>query len=170
MRARYLSKRDAAALAERIRAIPWGRVLRERKPRVALEIIEGDIKLYKIGGFLFADREGILFPVLDEQRNKMVLDILPSIIVDMGAVPHIANGADVMRPGVREVKGSFNVGELLVVRDERHLKPLAIVRALVDYETFSGMDKGKVAENLHHVDDKIWKILRRAQHLLERGL
>lgn len=170
MRANYLSKRDAVALAERIRAIPWGRVLIERKPREALEIIEGDIKLYKISGLLFAEREGVLFPVLDEQRNKIVLDILPSIIVDMGAVPHIVNGADVMRPGVREIKKSFNVGELLVARDECHLKPLAIIRALVDSETFRGMVKGRVAENLHHVDDKIWKILRKARHLLERGL
>lgn len=170
MKAKYLSKKDASTLAERIRSISWGRVLKERKPREALEIVEGDVKLYKIGKLLLVERKGILFPVLDEQHNKEVLDFLPSIIVDMGAVPHIANGADVMRPGIREIKKQFNEGELLVVRDERHFKPLAVARALVDSETCRDMVKGKVAENLHHVDDKIWKILRRARHLLERGL
>ena len=169
MRANYLSKRETVALAERIRSASWGSVLKEKKPREALEVEEKDIRVYRVGRLLVAEREGTLFPVLSEEHNREALDLLPSIIVDMGAVPHIANGADVMRPGVRIFQGGFRKGDVLVVRDERHRKPLAIARALEDMETCKEMKRGKVAENLHHIDDKIWKLIRSARHLIERA-
>jgi len=79
------------------------------------------------------------------------------LVVDMGAVPHIANGADVMAPGVVEVDLWLRSGDLCVVVDERHRKPLCIARMLVDAEGLKQMERGKVAENIHHVGDRLWK-------------
>ena len=92
------------------------------------------------------------------------------MIVDMGAVPHIVNGADVMRPGIKDFRGEFDEGDFVVVRDERNLRPLAVAIALVGLEECRAMKRGKVAKNIHHVNDRIWKLMRRIRHILEREL
>ena len=132
MRVNYLSKKETSLLANRIRSLYWGDVLRG-KIRNAVEIRENGIKLYRIGELIIGEINDKLYPVIHE-RNQEVLNKLPAIIVDMGAVPHIVNGADVMRPGIKEFRGEFDEGDLVVVRDERNLKPLAVAITLVGLE------------------------------------
>jgi len=168
MRVNYLSKRETSALAKRIRSLYWGEVLRG-KIRNAVEIRENEMRLYRIGGLIVGEVDDKLYPVIHE-RNQEALDRLPAMIVDMGAVPHIVNGADVMRPGIRDFRGEFNEGDFVVVRDERYLRPLAVAIALVGLEECKAMRRGKVAKNIHHVNDRIWKLMRRIRHILEREL
>ena len=168
MRVNYLSKRETSMLVERIRSLYWGEVLKG-KVRNAMEIKEDEIKLYRIGELIVGEINEKLYPVIHE-RNLEALDRLPSMIVDMGAVPHIVNGADVMRPGIKDFRGEFNEGDFVVVRDERNLRPLAVAIALVGLEECRAMKRGKVAKNIHHVNDRIWKLMRRIRHILEREL
>jgi len=168
MRVNYLSKRETSMLVERIRSLYWGEVLRG-KVRNAMEIREDGIKLYRIGELIVGEIDEKLYPVIHE-RNLEALNRLPSVIVDMGAVPHIVNGADVMRPGIKDFRGEFNRGDFVVVRDERNLRPLAVAIALVGLEECRAMKRGKVAKNIHHVNDRIWKLMRRIRHILEREL
>jgi len=168
MRVNYLSKKETSMLVERIRSLYWGEVLKG-KVRNAMEIREDEIKLYRIGEFIVGEIDEKLYPVIHE-RNLEALDRLPAMIVDMGAVPHIVNGADVMRPGIKDFRGEFNEGDFVVVRDERNLRPLAVAIALVGLEECRAMKKGKVAKNIHHVNDRIWKLMRRIRHILEREL
>jgi len=168
MRVNYLSKRETSMLVERIRSLYWGEVLRGRI-RNAMEIREDGIKLYRIGELVVGEIDEKLYPVIHE-RNLEALNRLPSMIVDMGAVPHIVNGADVMRPGIKDFRGEFNEGDFVVVRDERNLRPLAVAIALVGIEECRAMKRGKVAKNIHHVNDRIWKLMRRIRHILEREL
>ena len=77
----------------------------------------------------------------------------------MGAIPYVCNGADVMAPGIKEIKGEFEEGDLVVVRDVEHGKALAIGKALVGSDEMKEMRKGKAVTNLHHVGDKLWKSL-----------
>jgi len=168
MRVNYLSKRETSMLVERIRSLYWGEVLRG-KVRNAMEIKEDEIKLYRIGELIVGEIDEKLYPVIHE-RNLEALNRLPSMIVDMGAVPHIVNGADVMRPGIKDFRGEFNEGDFVVVRDERNLRPLAVAIALVGLEECRAMKRGKVAKNIHHVNDRIWKLMRRIRHILEREL
>ena len=168
MRVNYLSKRETSALARRIRSLYWGEVLKG-KIRNAVEIRENEIKLYRIGGLIVGEVDDKLYPVIHE-RNQEALDRLPAMIVDMGAVPHIVNGADVMRPGIKDFRGEFNEGDFVVVRDERYLRPLAVAIALMGLEECKAMRRGKVAKNIHHVNDRIWKLMRRIRHILEREL
>lgn len=117
------------------------------------EMEDGTIVYLSGDSIILARRRGELFPTL----RSPILGSLPSVIVDMGAVPHICNGADVMAPGVVEVEGDFKTGDLVVVRDERHGKALAIGKALVDSGDLRSLKRGKVVENLHHVGDRLWR-------------
>jgi len=96
----------------------------------------------------------LLMPTLTYQE---ALKRLPNVVVDMGAIPHVCGGADVMAPGIVKVQGDFEKDDLLVVRDERHGKALAIGSALLSSKEMRETKKGKVVRNLHYVGDKIWE-------------
>ena len=83
------------------------------------------------------------------------VDRLPRVVVDMGAIPYVCNGADVMAPGITTMD-SFAEGGLVVVRDVTHSKALAIGRALKSSSEIEATKKGKVVENLHYVGDRLW--------------
>jgi len=85
---------------------------------------------------------------------------LPRVVVDSGAVKHVVNGADVMAPGIVRVEGDFAKGDLVVVVDEKHGKPLSVGVALVDRSELASMSRGKVVENLHYIGDKLWNKLK----------
>jgi PUA-domain protein len=98
-----------------------------------------------------------IFPTLYFEE---LFPFLPKIVVDMGAVPYVCKGADVMAPGVRAVKGEFKENDLLLVVDERHGKPLAVGVALFSSEDMKTVNSGKIVKNLHYVGDKLWITLR----------
>lgn len=81
------------------------------------------------------------------------------VLVDLGAVKYIANGADVMRPGIVDYD-FFDEDDLVVVLVEKHMSPIAIGRALLDSRLLDNMDRGKVLKNIHHVGDRIWKVVK----------
>lgn len=97
--------------------------------------------------------DGIIYPTL---RCKCV-DSLPTVVVDMGAIPFVCKGADVMAPGIVEIKTPFEEGALVVVRDVKHSKALAIGKALKSSVAIMAEKKGKVIHNLHYVGDRIWE-------------
>lgn len=80
------------------------------------------------------------------------------VTVDMGAVRFVANGADVMGPGVVDADEGISEGDLVWIRDERNKRPLAIGRALVPAESMLAKSKGKVVLSLHYVGDKLWLV------------
>ncbi len=115
-------------------------------------------KLYLLDGEPFAiSTVSGLFPSL---LNDNVLKTLPSIIVDMGAIPHICNGADVMRPGIREIHGEFGKGAVLLVKDVKFGKSIGICVAETSSESMQTMGKGKAARNVHYVGDSFWQALK----------
>jgi PUA domain protein len=79
------------------------------------------------------------------------------VTVDMGAVPYVAGGADIMAPGVVTADEDIVPGDCVIVVDERHGKQLAIGLALVASPLMKA-SKGKVVKNLHFVGDKIWQL------------
>ena len=129
--------------------------------RVDVRVVEDfGVEVFVLGDFLFGERGGVVFPLVVESNGE-VLDRLGVVVVDRGAVPRIVSGADVMRPGVVEVVGDFSAGSVVVVRDEVHKKPVAVGRALYDADVIRGMERGRVVENLHYVDDRFWKLALR---------
>lgn len=81
--------------------------------------------------------------------------LLPHVVVDMGAVRFVANGADIMRPGITDVPDEPQ-GALVTIVDERNKKPLAVGRLKVSGEELRAMDSGNVVESLHFVGDEYW--------------
>lgn len=108
-------------------------------------LLDDEITLFRL--------DADLYPTL---RCKCV-DLLPSVIVDMGAIPFVCKGADVMAPGITEINTPFEEGALVVIRDVKHGKALAIGRAMRSSTSIMREKKGKVINNLHYVGDKIWE-------------
>ena len=102
-------------------------------------------------------RDGEFVPVL---TNVAAIENLPRITVDMGAVPHVVGGADIMAPGIRRVDGVFNENALAAVVDEKHGKFLAVGRSILNSEKLSATKKGKTIINLHYVGDPVWEIIK----------
>jgi len=132
------------------------------KKKLSLEVIEfqtgkGLQKVYLFEGS----------PVLVELHYKEVVPYieaaeqtsirLPKVIVDLGAVPHIANGADIMGPGIVDIEGEVKEGNLVLVVDEKYGRIIAIGRALRDKGGLKR--KGKSIKNIHHVGDVFWKMV-----------
>ncbi|MDI9620198.1 MAG: RNA-binding protein [Candidatus Nezhaarchaeota archaeon] len=85
---------------------------------------------------------------------------LPRIVVDMGAVKHVVNGADVMIPGIVKVEEDFSRDEVVVVVDEKYGKPLCVGSALLSSSEIRAAGRGRAIKNLHHVGDKVWSRLK----------
>ncbi len=80
------------------------------------------------------------------------------VTVDMGAVPFVYNGADVMAPGIVEADPAIRAGDFVWVRDEKNRRPLAVGRAIMDGPTMAREERGKALETLHHVGDDLWRL------------
>ena len=80
------------------------------------------------------------------------------VSIDEGAIRFICNGADVMGPGITGADLAIQAGDHVWVRDAKHLKPLAIGRALVDGPTLASKAPGKAVKNLHYVGDELWNL------------
>jgi len=126
------------------------------EPRVELNETE-DFEIFILNGKPSLARSGgKLFPTLIFEE---VFPFISKIVVDMGAVPYVCKGADVMAPGVVSVAGEFEENDLVLVVDERHGKPLAVGVALFNSQAVENMKQGKIMKNIHHVGDKLWNHL-----------
>jgi len=135
---------------------PTGEVFRS-KPRVeTIDVRDGEL-IFVNGQPLILRKKGRLIPSLkfDEATQR-----LPKVVVDMGAVPHVCNGADVMVKGIRKIEGTFGKGDVVLVVDERYGKHLAVGEALESSDSIRAMDKGKAISNLHFVSDDAWETMK----------
>ena len=89
------------------------------------------------------------------------IQIAPKITVDMGAIPFVCKGANVMAPGIRHVEGEFSKGTLVIVIDEKHGKPLALGESMYNTAEFKDTKSGPVIKTLHYVSDKYWNAAKR---------
>lgn len=80
------------------------------------------------------------------------------VTVDMGAVKFLANGADVMAPGVVDADPGINEGMAVWVRDQNNLRPLLIGTALMTGPVMKSANGGKAVKTVHFVGDKLWNL------------
>lgn len=129
----------------------------ESKTRLEVNETEtAEIFLFN-GTPLLARADGHLFPTLSFED---LFPLMPKLVVDMGAVPYVCKGADVMAPGVVSIKGEFKENDVLLITDERHGKPLAVGVALFSSEDMKAVNRGKTVKTLHYVGDKVWNHLK----------
>ena len=115
---------------------------------VDIILVNGEPLIFQVRGRYFPTVRGALRLKPDRRY----------VVVDMGAVPYVVNGADIMRPGVVAYDEKIEKGDLVVVLEEKHNKAIAIGEALWSGEEFGKREKGKCVKNLHHVGDRIWKL------------
>lgn len=127
--------------------------------KAIVEIVESDVGLiYIIGGkpVLYRANERVLPTLVFTEFTAKA----PKITVDMGAVPYVCKGADVMAPGIVRFEGEFKSGDLVLIVDMKYGKALAIGTSLIDAETAKNTKKGPIVKTLHYVSDKIWDYLK----------
>ena len=124
-----------------------------------VETVEADF-----GQIILVNGKPLLFKMDDHVLPTLFFNELsahmPRIVVDMGAVPYVCKGADVMAPGIRRIEGEFGNGDLVVVVDETHGKALALGESLYDSQTARTTKKGAVVKTLHFVSDKVWNFAK----------
>lgn len=118
-----------------------------------------DDRLFEKDGLIFDSRKKpVLFVHEGNYYPTLYCDLssLKKVVVDMNAVKFIASGADVMRPGIKQLD-DFSKDEIVKIVDEKNNVAIAIGLAMFSSEEIKSMDKGKVIKNLHYVGDKIYK-------------
>lgn len=159
----HLSKKAIKALREELVAL-FG------DPAAALvgdgEAVE-EARLNTNGTVLYVNREAFFFkPGKNEDETWIpFIDVakklaMKTVVIDQPAVPYVASGADVMRPGIVHVDPSVAAGDTTCIVDEKNKTPVAIGRALLDAGAIIAMDKGKAIKTVHHVGDKVWPLKR----------
>ena len=129
------------------------------KPKSKVEILETDhddiILIDGIPMIMMIDNEP--FPTL---RGALSLDIQSRyVVVDMGAVKFVIKGADIMSPGITNADPNIKEGDLVIIIDETHRKPLATGRSLISGVEMVKNNEGKAVKSIHHIGDELWDLV-----------
>jgi len=150
LKSNLISKTETAEVLSQI-ATQWKVELPKIKNLKIYEFEDGQIIIGE--GLTAIKKDESYLPFLSDATT---LAKFPSVMVDMGAVKFMCNGANVMRPGIRSF-GEFEKGQIVCIIEESQKKSLAVGRALVSSKEMAEMSKGIVVENLHYISDKYWE-------------
>lgn len=122
---------------------------------------------YENNQFLFIDGKAYFM----FYKNKIVFTLSglnkykpqnKQVVVDMGAVKFVANGADVMGPGIVDADKDIKSDDIVWICDEKNKKPFAIGLALIAGEDMLKKEKGKAVAVFHYVGDSIWDFVAKS--------
>ena len=82
------------------------------------------------------------------------------VMVDMGAVKFVTNGADVMAPGIVDADLDIEDGNSVWICDQQHRKPLAVGSALMNGEDMKNKSSGKAVKIIHYIGDELWNFIK----------
>ena len=114
----------------------------------SLILVDGKPLLFEVEGHLFPTVRG----ALEMGLQKRV------VAVDKGAIRFVSNGADIMAPGVVEADPEIKEGDLVIIVEETHRKPLAIGKALMEGPQMVEANSGKAIKSITYVGDKLWNM------------
>jgi PUA-domain protein len=116
------------------------------------------------GELLLVNRKPLLFRINETVYPTLlfeeIISKLPKVVVDMGAVRHVCNGAGIMAPGIVHYEGEFKKGDLVLIVDIKFRKRLALGEAQYDTEVAKSVKQGAVVKNIHYVSDEIWNVMK----------
>ena len=144
----YLSKKDIKNIKKELSFIelPKKNVELAVTDKYELILVENEPVAFKY--------EDKIIPTL-KALSKVEID-KGFAIVDMGAIKHLINGADVMAPGIVDADEDIKEGDVVIVLDEKNKKPICVGIALMSGEEMKRENKGKAIKNIHYVGDDIW--------------
>lgn len=154
-----LRKSDASLLKERLYAEIGEEAEQYLTNTIEVAETNSDTKIYFVGKKPYLlEVDNIIFPTL---YGALELPITTrQVVVDMGAVSFVINGANIMRPGVLAVTPDVEQNHPVVIVDERHKKSIAIGTALYNAEELLMQTSGKVVKTWHCVGDEIWNLIQ----------
>ncbi len=118
---------------------------------------EGVVFVHFDETFVFIQTGDSFIPFL---ASKEALELFPTAVVDQGAIKFLLNGADVMRPGVKEYEKWGESGKLVVVKEAVKNRPIAVGRTTISSQEMEAATKGVCFKNLHHVGDRFWNLYK----------
>jgi len=135
----------------------FGETMAELENKVLEKITLEEYSLILVDGKpLLFEIEGQLFPTV---RGALEMELKKRIVtVDKGAIRFVSNGADIMAPGVVEADSEIKEGDLVIIVEETHRKPLAIGKALMKGPQMVEADSDKAIKSIIHVGDKLWNM------------
>lgn len=153
MKSRTLSKHEIKEIKSELEA-RFGVDLLNKKDRIVL--IEDEFSYIKVNENIdYFYHDDMIVPTL---KNILRNNFLKKIIVDMGAVKFVVSGADIMRPGIREIDINIEKDDVVVIVDEKNMKPLALGISLLSGKEMEESTSGKCIKNIHYVGDKVWEL------------
>ncbi len=84
------------------------------------------------------------------------------VVVDMGAVKFVTNGADVMSPGIVDADEEISEGDQVWICDEKNKKPLAVGFSLIDGNKMKNKNSGRAVKAFLYVGDKLYNTLAKS--------
>jgi PUA domain protein len=160
-RRHFLKTREAEALLDKA-SEKISTLKQIVKTKVNVELIQTEFaEIYLINGKpSLVKAEDNIFPTL--VFNEFLASS-PKIVVNMGAVPHVCNGANIMAPGIVRYEGKFREGDFVLVVDEKHGKPIAIGEIIYDTDMAKNVTHGVVVRNVHFVGDRTWNFIKKLE-------
>mgnify|MGYP005831238855 CR=1 FL=1 len=159
-RRHFMKEKDAKVFLEKAKKKLGAFLEHILKTKANIELIQTEFaEIYLINGKpLMAEVAGNIFPTL---AFKEFLLSAPKVFVDMGAIPHVCNGANVMAPGITRFEGEFRKGDFVIIADEKHGKALSVGEVKYDAVEAKKITHGIIVENIHFVGDRIWDFIKR---------
>jgi PUA domain protein len=158
----FLKAKDAKALLEKASEKLKVDLEQIFKAKANVELIQTEFaEIYLINGKpSLVKAEDNIFPTL---VFNDFLASSPKVVINMGAVPHVCNGANIMAPGITRFEGEFREGDFVLVVDEKHGKPIAVGEIIYDMNTAKNVKHGIVVRNIHFVGDRIWNFIKQLE-------
>jgi PUA domain protein len=151
LKSHNLSKSDISEVIGKMTS-QWHIELPRSKTLVMHELEEG-VSLITGDSLTALRMRDVFMPFLSEIG---LLEKFPKVVVDSGAIKFVCNGANVMRPGIRDFT-QFQKDEIVCIAEETHGKFLSVGRTLVSSDEIPNISKGEVVKNLHYISDKYWE-------------
>ena len=151
MKSNLISKSETAQVIKEI-AEQWKIDLPKIK-NLRFHYLEDDVIIITGEGLKAIKSGDMYLPFLSETE---ILKKFPYVMVDMGAVKFMCNGANVMRPGITKYNEFEKENVVCIIEESQH-KFLAVGKALIPSSEMESMSKGEVVKNLHYISDKFWE-------------
>ena len=154
MKVKILSKSNTSLFLQELKNWPQNSIPKIKNLKIYE--IEKDKKLLSYSDFSVIQISDIILPFVGSEE---LINFFPYVLVDMGAIKFVCNGAKLMRPGIIHFE-SFNKNDIVVIKDIDHRKALAVGIAIEDSITAETLSKGHIINNLHYVGDKFWTLYK----------
>lgn len=112
----------------------------------------------------FSTRDGGWFPTL--RILHQYPDMMPKLRTDKGAIKFVLSGANIMCPGLTSpgatIHDEVDEGSAVAIFAEDKEHPMAIGYTTMSTEEMKNVNKGIGVENLHYLNDGLWKTVKLA--------